>query len=69
MCFWNNFYIVVFLIFCFDVLKLAKIRLFIRSRKQGSYIASIPLKKLVKLSKFPRKRWDFKDGWLILKAR
>jgi len=46
-----------------------KILLYIRTRKQGSYIASIPLKKLAKLSKFPRKRWDFKDGWLILKAR
>jgi len=43
-------------------------RLYIRSRKQGSYIASVPLKALVKLSAFPKKRWEFKDGWLILEA-
>ena len=46
-----------------------KILLYIRTRKQGSYIASIPLKKLVKLSGFRRRRWEFKDGWLILEAR
>ena len=48
---------------------MVKILLYIRTRKQGSYIASVPLKKLVKLSKFRRKRWTFKDGWLILEAR
>ena len=47
---------------------MAKIRLYIRTRKQGSYIASVPLKKLVKLSGFRKKRWEFKDGWLILEA-
>jgi hypothetical protein len=46
----------------------AKMRLYIRTRKQGSYIASVPLKKLVKLSGFRKKRWEFKDGWLILEA-
>lgn len=47
-----------------------KISLFIRTRKggQGRYIASVPLKKLEKLSKFRKKRWTFKDGWLILEA-
>jgi hypothetical protein len=45
-----------------------KIRLFVRSRKQGSRIESVPLKKLVKLSEFRKKRWMFKDGWLILEA-
>jgi hypothetical protein len=46
------------------------IKLYIRSRKQGSYIASVPLQKLDKLSKAPEKsrRWSFKDGWLILEA-
>ena len=46
------------------------IKLFIRSRKQGSYIASVPLKKLLKLSESPPKyrRWSFEDGWLILEA-
>jgi len=45
-----------------------KIRLFVRKRKQGSYIASVPLKHLVELSGFRKKRWEFKDGWLILEA-
>jgi len=53
-------------------LALAKksIKLFVRSRKQGSYIASVPLKKLDKFSKSPEKsrRWSFEDGWLILEA-
>ena len=47
---------------------MAKLRLFVRSRKQGSRIESVPLKKLVKLSKFRKRRWTFKDGWLILEA-
>jgi len=46
----------------------SKIRLFVRTRKQGSYIASVPLKRLVKLSSLRKKRWEFKDGWLILEA-
>jgi len=47
-----------------------KISLYIRTRKQGQgcYIASVPLKKLTKLSEFRKKRWTFKDGWLILEA-
>jgi len=46
------------------------IKLFIRTRKQGSYVASVPLQKLEKLSKAPEKsrRWSFEDGWLILEA-
>jgi hypothetical protein len=46
------------------------IKLFVRSRKQGSYIASVPLQKLEKFSKSPEKsrRWSFEDGWLILEA-
>jgi len=46
------------------------IKLFVRTRKQGSYIASVPLQKLDKFSKSPEKsrRWSFKDGWLILEA-
>ncbi len=47
---------------------MAKLRLFVRSRKQGSRIESVPLKKLIKLSSFRRRRWEFKDGWLILEA-
>jgi hypothetical protein len=49
---------------------MAKIRLFVRTRKnnKGSYIASVPLKQLVKLSGYPKTRWSFEDGWLILEA-
>ena len=48
------------------------IRLFVKTRKdnKGSYIASVPLKNLLKLSESPPKyrRWSFEDGWLILEA-
>ena len=47
---------------------MGKLRLYIRTRTQGSRIESVPLKQLVKLSKFPKKRWTFKDGWLILEG-
>ena len=47
---------------------MAKLRLFVRSRKQGSRIESVPLKRLIKLSGFRKRRWEFKDGWLILEA-
>jgi hypothetical protein len=43
-------------------------RLYVRSRKQGSRIESIPLKQLVKLSGYDKRRWSFEDGWLILEA-
>ena len=48
---------------------MADILLYIRTRKQGSYIASVPLKELKKLSAKRKRRWSFKDGWLILEAR
>ena len=46
------------------------IRLFVRSRKQGSYVASVPLRQLRKFSGAHDKsrRWSFEDGWLILEA-
>jgi hypothetical protein len=48
---------------------LAKIRLFIRVRSDSRCsIASVPLKELVRLSGFPKKRWSFEDGWLVLDA-
>jgi hypothetical protein len=52
------------------LIRMGKISLFIRKRAQGQgcYIASVPLKKLVKLSESRKKRWTFKDGWLILEA-
>jgi hypothetical protein len=51
-------------------LGLAKLRLFVRFRKSngGYYIASVPLKRLVVLSGFRKRRWDFEDGWLVLEA-
>jgi hypothetical protein len=45
-----------------------KIRLFVRVRKQGGRIESVPLKRLVELSGFRKRRWEFRDGWLILEA-
>jgi hypothetical protein len=49
---------------------MAKIRLFVRFRKSngGHYIASVPLKRLIWLSDFRKRRWEFKDGWLVLEA-
>jgi len=48
--------------------RMSKLRLFVRSRKQGSRIESVPLKQLIKLSGLRKRRWTFKDGWLILEA-
>ena len=50
------------------VRKLGKVRLFVRVRKQGCRIESVPLKRLVVLSGYRKKRWFFEDGWLILEA-
>jgi len=51
---------------------MAKIRLQIYTYKQGSRIASIPMKKLKKLAECKKKRWylEVLDGnvWLILEA-
>jgi hypothetical protein len=47
---------------------LVKVRLFVRVREQGCRIESVPLKRLVKLSGFRKKRWSYEDGWLILEA-
>ena len=75
----------VYLVFCcLRWFRLVKIRLLVRVRndKHGSYIASIPLKQLVKLSGYDdrHRRWSYEpikfnsvgepvaDGWLILEA-
>jgi hypothetical protein len=50
------------------LLILGKIRLFVRVRKQGGRIESVPLKRLLRLSGYRKKRWKFEDGWLILEA-
>jgi len=47
---------------------LGKVHLFVRVRKQGCRIESVPLKRLVKLNGYRKRRWDFEDGWLILEA-
>ena len=47
---------------------LGKVRLFVRVRKQGCRIESVPLKRLLKLANYRKKRWSFEDGWLILEA-
>ena len=47
---------------------LGKIRLFVRCREQGSRIESVPLRRLVELSRYRKKRWSFEDGWLVLEA-
>ena len=56
-----------------SVIVMSKIRLFIKSRKTGSRIESVPLQKLVKLANFKQRRWEFEPnedgGWLTLEAR
>jgi hypothetical protein len=47
---------------------LGKVRLFVCVREQGARIESVPLKRLVELSGFRKRRWDFVDGWLVLEA-
>jgi hypothetical protein len=53
------------------VVCMVKLRLFVRVREQGSYIASVPLKRLVELSDktvYRKTRWFYEDGWLVLEA-
>jgi len=46
-----------------------KIMLRVRQRgKRGYDISSVPYKKLEKISGYRKKRWELKDGWLILEA-
>lgn len=46
-----------------------KILLKVRCRgKRGSDISSVPIKKLEKANQYRKKRWELKDGWLILEA-
>jgi hypothetical protein len=35
---------------------------------QGCGIESVPLRRLVGLSNYRKRRWSFEDGWLILEA-
>jgi hypothetical protein len=48
---------------------MSKIRLFVKVRENSRCrIESVPLKRLVKMSGFPKRRWSFEDGWLVLEA-
>jgi hypothetical protein len=66
-CFLEKSYIVVLWLYPV-VVRMPKIRLFVKSRTQGSRIESIPLKRLAELSGYRKKHWSFEDGWLILEA-
>ena len=44
-----------------------KIRLKVTVQK-GARIESLPLRKLEKASGYKKKRWEYKDGWLILEG-
>ena len=50
--------------------RLAKLPLYVKFRRSngGYYIASVPLRRLDRLSRYDKLRWSFKDGWLILEA-
>jgi hypothetical protein len=50
------------------MISMGKIRLFVRVRKQGCRIESVPLKRLLELANYRKRRWEFKDDWLILEA-
>ena len=48
---------------------LVKIRLYVKVRsKSRCRVESVPLKRLVELSVFPKRSWSFKNGWLILEG-
>lgn len=36
--------------------------------KRGCDIGSVPFKKLARANTYRKKRWELKDGWLILEA-
>ena len=48
----------------------SRIRLFVKTRNndKGSYIASVPLKRLENLSKRSKRKWYFENGWLVLET-
>ena len=48
---------------------MAKIILKVRNRgKRGYDISSVPFKKMEKNNNYRKKKWEFKDGFLILEA-
>jgi hypothetical protein len=57
---------------CGSLPPLRLLRLFIRKRKQGSYVASVPVRRLVELSGCGFRNWRIEESesgvWLILEA-
>lgn len=47
---------------------MGKVRLLVSTRGHGSRIESVPLKDLVELANFHKRRWSYADGWLILEG-
>jgi len=51
---------------------LLRLRLFVRKRKQGCYVASVPLKYLLRLAKCGFRNWSVEEvengWWLVLEA-
>ena len=47
------------------LISVGKVRLYLRVRKQGCRIEPVPLKRLLELSGFRKRRWEFRDGWLV----
>ncbi len=47
---------------------MVKVRLFVRARVQGARIESVPVKRLAELASYRKRRWEFKEGWLVLEA-
>jgi len=51
-----------------DWVLLGKVRLFVSVRGHGSRVESVPLRDLVLLSAYRKRRWSYVDGWLILEG-
>jgi hypothetical protein len=48
---------------------MAKLRLFVRVRGvHGAYVSSVPVKELVRLSGYCKRRWSFDGVVLVLEA-
>jgi len=66
--FFQKFYMLVLPIDVRGAKCVAKIHLYIKPYKGGAKVDSVPVKQLIKLSAYRKRRWEFKDGWLILEA-
>ena len=50
------------------MLFLGKVRLLLVVRGHGCRVESVPLKRLVRLANYRKRRWSFEDGWLVLEG-